>query len=53
MRFKQKIDYIRERRQGRALHDFEIKAFQLLGQNLLRKAFTGLKVAQQCSGLKQ
>jgi len=45
-KFKRNLDLIRERSQGGGLHEFEVKAFQLLGQNLLRKSFTALRVAQ-------
>lgn len=52
-KFKQKTDFIRERRLGGWLNELEVKAFRLLGQNLLRKSLTALKVTQQCNALKR
>lgn len=48
LKFKKKIDYIRDRRQGRNLHEFEIRAFNALGESLLRKAMTSFKISVQC-----
>ena len=50
--FKVKVNYIRDRRNGQALHDFEIKAYQTLGRKLLRKAFSGIKLIAQANMLK-
>lgn len=50
--FKFKINYIRDRNNGKNLHEFEIKAYEALGRNLLRKAFTGIKIMAKCNALK-
>ena len=50
--FKHKINYIRDRNNGKNLHEFEIKAYEALGRNLLRKAFTGIKIVAKCNALK-
>lgn len=52
-KFKRNTDVLRERKQGGALTVMEVKAFRLLGHNLLRKSFTALKVAQKCNNLKR
>ena len=52
-RFKGKVEYIRDRRLGGRLHEREVKAFRLLGRNLLRKSFTALKVTLHCNALKR
>ena len=51
-RFRTKIEYIRGRREGRNLHEFEIKAFKALGRTLLRKSILGLKIMVRCRHLK-
>jgi hypothetical protein len=45
--FRRKVMYIKGRNEGTNMHEFEIKAFEYLGQNLLRKVFTGLKIHAQ------
>jgi len=45
--FRKKVLYIKGRNDGTNLHSSEIKAFEYLGQNLLRKVFTGLKIHTQ------
>ena len=42
--FRRKVLYIKGRAEGTNLHDKEIRAFEYLGQNLLRKVYTGLKI---------
>jgi hypothetical protein len=51
--FRQKVLYIRDRANGQNLHEFEVKAYKKLGENLLRKAFSGIKVIAQQNGLKR
>ena len=45
--FKQKVFYIRDRNNGQNLHEFEVKAYKWLGENLLRKAFSGIRLIAQ------
>ena len=45
--FTKKVIYIKGRNDGTNLHEKEIKAFEYLGHNLLRKVFTGLKIYTQ------
>lgn len=46
IRFYQNITFVIDRKRGKNLHEYEIRAFRMLGQNLLRKAFHGIKIAQ-------
>lgn len=50
--FKKKANYIRDRNSGKNLHEFEVRAYQTLGRNLLRKAFTGIKLMAHCNVVK-
>jgi len=43
---------MKARNEGTNLHEFEIKAFEALGKNLMSKAFSGLRMHTQCSLLK-
>ena len=51
--FKRKAEYIRDRRAGRNLHEFEIRAFRALGRTLITKAFTALKIMVKGRELKR
>ena len=50
--FRKKVLYIKGRNDGTNLHSSEIKAFEYLGQNLLRKVLTGLKIYTQTQLIK-
>ena len=50
--FRYKCNYIASRSNGQNLHEFEIRAYQALGQNLLRKAFTGIKLISRATKVK-
>ena len=52
-KFRSKVLYIRGRNSGQNLHEFEIRAYKQLGVNLMRKAFSGLKVVIKQNGLKR
>jgi len=47
--FKRKADFSRDRSLGLSLHEFEVRAFQTLAKNLLKKAITGLRTNVRCN----
>jgi hypothetical protein len=53
LRFKRKAEYMRDRRAGKNLHEFEIRAFRALGRTLITKAFTALKIKVKGRELKR
>ena len=50
--FKEKTTFLREKRLGLNLDELEIKSYQTLAFKLMSKAFTSIKLANQCSQLK-
>lgn len=50
--FKAKTSFLREKRLGLNLDECEIKSYQALAFKLMSKAFTSIKLANQCSQLK-
>lgn len=51
-KFVYKVNYIMDRQTGQNLHEFEVRAYTILGQKLMRKAFSVLKTRVTCNQLK-
>lgn len=51
--FIKKVRYIRDRQNGLNMHEFEIRAYNALGKNLMRKCFCAFKMVLHTRRLKE